>query len=136
MKSVFSTLVILLATSASLFSQTGSLSVDKNIKLNEESKTQNIEIDVPENATDLLLTVYCSISSGSVEAILLDPKGKSMGKLKLGTEGSTNEQAEDGKLDLVFKNAQKGTWTVKVVPNKTEGQLRVKSVLSLNANNE
>ncbi|MGB0432552.1 MAG: hypothetical protein ACPGLV_18895 [Bacteroidia bacterium] len=136
MKSVFTLLVISLATSTNLFAQSGSLSIDKNIKLNVQSITQYIEIDVPEVATNLLITVYCSIKSGSVEAILLDPNGRSMGKLKLGSKDNKNDQSENGKLNLTFKNAQLGTWKIKVVPSKTEGNLRVSSMVSLETTNE
>lgn len=136
MKSVLTSLLILLATSATLFAQIGSLYVDKSIRLTEQSKTQNIEIDVPEAATNLEISVNCGIHSGSIEAILLDPKGKNMGKLKLGIEGTDNKQTEDGKLSLMFNNPQKGTWMVKVIPNKTDGRLIISSVATLDSTNE
>jgi hypothetical protein len=133
MKTVFNSLVILLAASVFTFAQTGTLRIDKSIELNSESKTQYVEIDVPENATDLHISVYCRIKTGSVEAILLDPNGKSMGKIKLGSDDNETEQSEDGKLNLVFNNAQKGTWQIKVVPNKTEGRLSVGSTVRIDA---
>ncbi|MBI1183772.1 hypothetical protein GC194_05850 [bacterium] len=136
MKSAFIITALLSLFVCNTQAQNGSLRLDKRIKLTEASVEQVVEIEVPEAAKTLVLSIICTIESGSVEVVLYDPNGKDMGKIKLGSADGKNSQAEEGKLNLVLPNAANGTWKIKVIPKKVEGYLVSNATITLETAND
>lgn len=131
MKTIASLLLFFSLFATGISAQHGVLTVRKVVTLSEESKGQVVKFEVPEGASNLQLDVSARIFGGKVDVILYDPKGKKMGKLSLGSDDLNTKQFEDGKLDLVFENAQKGEWEVKIIPIKAQGEVVVNSKVML-----
>lgn len=131
MKTVMSSLLFLSLFAIGVSAQQGVLSVRKVVELSEESKGQVAKFEVVEGASNLQLNVSARILKGKLEVVLYDPKGKKMGTLSLGSDDIEASQFENGKLDLVFENAQKGEWQVKIIPIKAEGQVVINSRVTL-----
>lgn len=136
MKTVASSLLFFSLFATVLYAQHGVLTVHKRVLLSNESKAQTVKFEVPEGAYNLQLEVSAQIFVGKLEVVLYDPKGKKMGKLSLGSDEASANQFEDGKLDLIFDNAQKGEWKVKITPTKAEGQVDVNSIVTLGVGDE
>ncbi|WP_452603425.1 hypothetical protein [Pontimicrobium sp. MEBiC06410] len=127
-------ILILLFTVFS-YSQESSFNIDRRIDmLKPDSTTRNITLNVESKTTTIALQIASEITNGNLTIIIFNPKGTIVGEFSVEssiqevdkTNSSTMERVA-GKIEKFINNPTPGKWIIKMVTNKTIGQVMFNS---------
>jgi hypothetical protein len=96
--------------------------LERNFKLDKDSKTEEIVIDIPPRATKFELKVWSSVSNGKLTIEIYDPNGIKLGNYTVGLQASS-EKETSGRINKYFKEPLPGAWKIKIVPVETTGSI-------------
>jgi hypothetical protein len=120
-----------------LFAQSTEFTTTRRLGFNQSVKTQQVEIDSPENTAQLNLKILCSVEKGTVKIQIFNPSGKKEGEFKVeGTETESTGELYDllqngvsGEINKKVYDPEKGSWLVKFIPEKATGKVQIISKL-------
>ncbi|MEE4176711.1 MAG: hypothetical protein V2I46_04305 [Bacteroides sp.] len=103
---------------------------ERALILENESKEQQITIDVSETYDALSLNIGANLHEGKLTIEIFDPSGEKQGNFSIGTqlEGVSNPGTRErvqGKINKVFENPRKGKWLVKISPLNAKAQINI-----------
>ncbi|HMR56155.1 MAG TPA: hypothetical protein PLM56_07245 [Cyclobacteriaceae bacterium] len=96
--------------------------LERNFKLDKNSKTEEIVIDIPPKATKFDLKVWSSVSNGKLTIEIYDPNGVKLGNYTVGLQAGS-EKETSGRINKYFKEPLPGAWKIKIVPVETTGSI-------------
>jgi len=139
MKTTMKQVLVLLAilSEALLFAQNTEFTTTRRLGFNQSIKTQQVEIDAPENTAQLNLKILCSVEKGAVKIQIFNPSGEKEGEFKVeGTETESTGELFDllqngvsGEINKKVYDPEKGAWLVKFIPEKATGKVQIISKL-------
>jgi hypothetical protein len=114
----------------------------KLIRLINESKVQEIILQVKDSVNSLMIVVNSNIQAGDVTIEIYDPNGEKHGYFSIGCESnttitikninstgksvySTNPSRASGNISRNINNPVKGEWKVKIIPQNATGDVNI-----------
>ena len=139
-KSIYVT-VLTLFLSFNAFSQNSEqFTTTRNLTFESSSKTQAINVKIPENTGGLYIEITCGVRKGNVTIEIYDPNGTKKGEFSVEAL-ETNELEKDdslinfmkngaiGEINKGIENPTFGVWKIKFIPENATGQVEMKSTL-------
>lgn len=96
--------------------------LERNFKLDKNSKTEEIVIDIPPKATKFDLKVWSSVSNGKLTIEIYDPNGAKLGNYTVGLQ-TNSEKETSGRINKYFKEPLPGAWKIKIVSVEATGSI-------------
>ena len=121
------------------FGQGTELDLKRSINLSGDSETKEIEIKVEDENLLLNIIIKSNVKYGALTIEIYDPNGEKQGNFSVGSqlsskrssteskdEKSKNEEV-NGQIEKKIKEPVKGNWIIKIIPNKAEGTVLIRS---------
>lgn len=126
-KLICSIILFLAVTSVAMAQKDTSFSsatttLERNFKLEKDSKTEEVTVDIPQNSPRFELKVGSSVSSGKLTIEVYDPKGVKLGNYTVGLQANS-EKETTGRITKYFKQPLAGAWKIKIIPEQATGQV-------------
>jgi hypothetical protein len=100
----------------------------RKIRLENDSKSAEILIDVKENIQRFELVITSRINSGKLKIEIYDPDGTTQGYYSVGNQlNAEYEEKAEGRVRKSLFEPQPGNWTVKIVPQVATGTINIDS---------
>ncbi len=128
-KFIISSLFIFLFITPSFGQYTG-FNVQRNIELNNTSKTRDIKINLDQNITTLNLSIEALIKKGILSIEIYNSQNEKLENFSI--EGSlenddTINETVSGQINKVIEKPIKGIWIIKIIPNNVTGAIYILS---------
>ncbi len=130
-------LVITLSSiSQSLLAQDAQFNLDRKINLkNQDSVEKNIKINVSEGTINVYLGIECKVSMGNVTIEIFDPNGVKNGNFSIESQieeelpirAEYYNEIVEGQIEQRLESPIKGTWVIKITPEKATGNVHIKT---------
>lgn len=110
------------------FSQGSEFRVRRTVDLENDSKAEEIYIEISENTIDFNLKIEGRIRQGKLLVEIYDSAGKKQGNFTIETQMDSDKKEEvNGQFRKTWKNVPKGQWTVKIIPTKATAKVMITS---------
>ena len=107
------------------------IKLERTIKLMNDSKPEEIEINIDKESDKFELKIYCTVGFGSVSIEIYDASGKKQGNFSVSTQLSTDKNERvDGQYSKSLTDPDPGAWKVKIIPDKAEGRISIQTSLT------
>ena len=104
-------------------------SLTREIRLSDNSGSKTIPIEVNKGAFELLLSVNCNLSSGTLNVEIYDPKGTKRGNFSV--KGSNDKsgwsETVGGTINKRFGSPMNGEWSLKFIAKKVSADILVQT---------
>ena len=110
-----------------------SISLERSIKFEGSSDTEEITIEVNEDIKMMHLGVNGIISSGQLTVEVYDPKGDKYGNFSIESQIKSNDKKREkvcGQMQRQIEKPMKGKWVVKLIPVKVSGDISIHAMQS------
>jgi hypothetical protein len=98
----------------------------RKIRLENNSKTAEILIDIKDNIQRFELWISSSINNGKLTIEVYDPDGIRQGYYSVGNQlNSEFEEEANGSIRKSLFEPQSGNWKVKIVPQEATGTIKI-----------
>jgi len=102
----------------------------RNLKLENESKEQQISIDVSDEYDTFALSIDSNIHEGKLSIEIFDPSGEKQGNFSIGCQvgganNPTTKEVVQGQFRKTFQKPKKGKWVVKIIPQNAHAQINI-----------
>ncbi|KXK22380.1 MAG: hypothetical protein UZ12_BCD005003259 [Bacteroidetes bacterium OLB12] len=96
--------------------------LERNFRLDKDSKTEEITLEIPQDSPKFELKVGSSVSSGKLTIEIYDPKGVKQGNYTVGLQANS-EKETTGRITKYFKQPHSGVWKIKLIPEQATGSV-------------
>ena len=102
---------------------------DKVISFNNDSKTEEIIINVKDKTPVMDLNINGSVSYGTLKLEVFNPNGESVRrvKIKVKLKNPNKNGVSIGEINKFVKNPELGNWMVKLTGVKVTGKINIKA---------
>ena len=143
MKTKIAVLILTLFMTAPTFAQdkpkdpsnqdSGILSLERQIILKDHSKEETISINIDKEVKAFMLSVQTQVMEGKLTVEIYDPNQNKEGAFSVGTQlNSSIEELAKGQINIELFDPQKGTWIIRIKPEKAYGDINISSLTSYN----
>jgi len=102
--------------------------VEQTLELEDDSRKDEVILNIPENTREMQIKVYGRISSGRLVIELYDPNGKKEGTFSLSTRGNPGKSSQaTGNLTKSLRDPEGGDWVIMIVPGNVTGHIAIHS---------
>ncbi|MFW5658283.1 MAG: hypothetical protein ACOCYF_02440 [Bacteroidota bacterium] len=102
------------------------VSLQRSIRLEKDSKPEEIIININQNTLQIDLYISSSISEGRLLIELHDPNDTKQGNFTLETQLNSEKKEEvTGIFQKSLKEPLPGNWKVKIIPAETSGNIHI-----------
>lgn len=120
------------------FGQGTELDLKRSISLSGDSETEEIEIKVEETVL-LNINIKSNVKVGGLTIEIYDPNGEKQGNFSVGSQLNLNKSSMEskdkkskneevsGQIEKKIKEPVNGNWIIKIIPNKAEGTVLIRS---------
>jgi len=113
-------------TETSSSSRDTKISLQRSIKLDKDSKPEEVIISIKPNTLQIDIFISSSVSEGRLLIELYDPNNTRQGNFTLGTQlSSVKNEVVNGIFQKSLKEPQAGNWKIKISPTKASGEIRI-----------
>lgn len=104
-------------------------SLNREIKLSDNSGSKTIPIEVNKETAEFLLSVNCSLKSGTLNVEIYDPKGAKRGNFSVKGSNDTSGWSETvgGTINKRYSNPISGTWSLKFIAEKVTADILIQT---------
>ncbi len=114
----------------SLESSITSVNVNRSIKLDNDSKTEEIIIDIKQNTKKYALLINSSVSDGKLTIEFYDPNGTKQGNFTISTQlDSEKNEKVSGNINKSLTEPQAGKWKIKIIPANATGNINISTAI-------
>ena len=106
--------------------------LERSIVLNENSKTEEVLVEVQEKTISMKLEIRGRVKAGKLSIQIFNADGDKEGEFSVGNQTKTSEREEaNGRITKAVLEPKPGNWKIKIVPEKVDGivDIRVGSTL-------
>lgn len=116
--------------SSSMSSKT-KIDLQRNIRFENDSKSEEIVINIREKTKRFELMINSRVSKGKLTIDLYDPSGLKQGTFTLGTQlNSEKHEIANGNIRKSLNEPQFGDWKVVLIPINSTGDIRIQTAIS------
>ena len=113
-------------TEPSSVSRDTKISLQRSIRLDKDSKPEEVIINIKPNTLQIDIYIRSSISEGRLLIELYDPNDTRQGNFTLGTQlSSVKNEVVNGIFQKSLKEPQSGNWKIKISPTEASGEIRI-----------
>lgn len=94
--------------------------LERNFRLDKDSKSEEMTVDIPQNSPKLELKLGSSVTSGKLTIEIYDSKDVKVGNY---TIGSSSDKKTSGRITKNFKQPRPGVWKIKIIPEQATGDI-------------
>lgn len=106
------------------------LKVVRNVSIREDSKAENILINIDKATNQFSLSIESIIEEGSLTIEIYDSFGKKQGNFTIATQlGAEKTEMVNGQFQKSWKNLPTGKWEVKILPSSATAEIRIVTAL-------
>jgi len=104
------------------------MDLSRNIRLVNDSKPEEISINIQQKTKWLNLSINSTVSSGKLTIELYDPNNVKQGNFTVETQlNSIAKETVSGNFQKSLLNPQVGNWKVKIIPTEASGMIKIQS---------
>ncbi|MBN1926523.1 MAG: gliding motility-associated C-terminal domain-containing protein [Prolixibacteraceae bacterium] len=105
--------------------------LQRNIRLENDSKPEEIIINIEKGARGFELMISSQVKIGKLTIEVFDPNGIKEGTFSVGTQlNSEKQEIANGNIRKSFTEPLSGNWKVKIIPTKATGNIRIQTAVS------
>lgn len=102
------------------------VNLKRAIKLEKDSKPEEIIINIKQKTQRLELMIISSVSNGKLTIEVYDPNDIKQGNYTVGTQLSSEKREEvNGIIRKSLNEPQTGNWKVKIIPSDATGRINI-----------
>ncbi len=115
-------------TKSTLAQESNSFNLERSILLSPDSNAEEITINIKPGTQRFDLLVTGTISSGKVTVEIYDHQNNKQGDFLVETQAnSAQKEMATGNFRKSRFEPEYGTWTIKIIPAKATGTIKIKS---------
>lgn len=106
------------------------VSVERNIRLENDSKQHEVLINIKPKTQKLDLLISSSVNKGKITIEIYDPSGVKQGNFTVETQiGTAKEEVVNGNIRKSLFEPEAGIWKVKIIPAEATGKIRIQTAV-------
>lgn len=106
------------------------VSLQRNIKLERDSKSEEVILPIEDDVDVFKLIVTSSVTAGNLKIEVYDPEGNRQGTYSVGTQlNARKPEHVNGNINKALKDPQTGNWKVNIVPAEATGTVTIQTSL-------
>lgn len=106
------------------------VSVERNIRLENDSKQHEVVINIKPKTQKLDLLISSSVNKGKITIEIYDPSGVKQGNFTVETQiGTAKEEVVNGNIRKSLFEPEAGNWKVKIIPAEATGKIRIQTAV-------
>lgn len=110
------------------FSQGSEFRVRRTVDIENDSKNEDVIIEINKNTVDFNLKIESRISQGEMTIEIYDSSGKKQGNFTVETQLSSGKKEDvSGQYRKAWKNVPSGKWRVKIIPSNATAKVMITS---------
>lgn len=118
-------------TKASSKNSNTAIDLQKTIRLEKDSKEEDVIITINQKAKRIELMISSSITLGKLTIELYDPNNIKQGNFTLETElNSEKKEMVNGNIRKSLNEPLLGNWKIKIIPTNATGNIRIQTAIS------
>jgi hypothetical protein len=103
-------------------------SVERNIRLENDSKVDEVLINIKPKTQKLDLAISSSVKKGKITIEIYDPSGVRQGNFTVETQiGTAKEEVVNGNIRKSLFEPEAGNWKVKITPANADVKIRIQT---------
>lgn len=104
------------------------VNLERTIFLENNSKTEEVIINIEEQTQRFELMINSSVSAGKLTIEIYDPNGTKQGNFSVGTQlNSDKSEKVNGNIIKSLNEPQTGDWKVKIIPAEATGIIGIRT---------
>lgn len=104
------------------------VNLQRSIKLDNDSKTEEIIIDINENTQKYQLLISSSIVSGKLTIEVYDPNGTKQENVTISAQlDSKKKEMVQANINKSLTEPQAGKWKIKIIPSNATGNINIQT---------
>lgn len=102
------------------------LKVVRNVYIKEDSKTEDILVNIDKKTNQFSLSIESVINKGKLTIEIYDSSGDKQGNFTIETQLDSEKREEvNGQFQKSWKNLPIGKWKVKIIPSSATANVRI-----------
>jgi len=104
--------------------------LQRTIKLEKDSKTEEVIIPIKQKTQKFELMINSSVTIGKLKIELYDPNDIKQGNFTVGTQlNSEKKEIVNGNIQKSLKEPLSGNWKVKIIPTDATGSVKIQILI-------
>lgn len=104
--------------------------LQRTIKLEKDSKTEEVIIPIKQKTQKFELMINSSVTIGKLKIELYDPNDIKQGNFTVGTQlNSEKKEIVNGHIQKSLKEPLSGNWKVKIIPTDATGSVKIQILI-------
>lgn len=100
------------------------------IELENDSKAEDISIDLTGDIKRFMFAITTSISAGKLTIEMYDSKGEKQESIAVGSQlNFKKSEIVNGSISKELKEPQPGKWTIKIIPTNATGKIKIQTTV-------
>lgn len=104
--------------------------LQRTIRLEKDSKPEDIIINIKQKTQRFELMINSSVSIGKLTIEVYDPNDTKQGNYTVGTQLNSNKkEMVNGNIRKSLNEPQTGNWKVKIIPSDATGNIKIQTAI-------